>query len=874
MFPRVPVPLLLALGLFSCSVASENPDNRGYLDLQGIEVIFSYDAFSDDLGNSQEGDSLSVEDGSADTPPSPSASLEYPTAELLVRITGPSATGYATSAGGVVALTGLVFAPLGVPVNLSWVAQSLEDGVVKGQGVAQGYPFWQTEGITLSPGDNLITITAQAGDETASDSIIVTFNPYFPFENPVVLRPPALFVGETSKVFATIAIGPTVTLADNFLSLELVDRQGKPIMGLGQMKDDGDTGVSGDEIQKDGVYTAQFNLSCSLPGPLYVRATATVKGAFGVLYVAKSRPSRIECVPRLSPTACASHQKTLAQAREAYRQAIASGAAPEAARQAAIEVLKGDPDVQEVASPGEEGGPWAQFKDGVLGAVNIAAPDTRGPSGSEEDGDLSLVQAPLVQEIPILSKKTVLLSPFYSEFSDDETTFAANIISHTQCPAYQMDGRTGAAANLKEFRGVADKGMVIIATHGDVYFKGLSSYAKQQYGWSHPGGQEVLWTGEAVNCGLLSTSTKVCKTDADCPVGTECLITQARTVESGTTVTVEASGVCFDYTQVDLMTGRVVLGDKTYGVTPAFFRHLGEGRRFPNSFFYLGACKSLYNGSLAAELYGAGALAIAGYSGVVTNGFATKTGKEFLAHLIEEKQTTGKAFGLGATDPQNPGSAFRLFGAKNLSVSQSEILNAGFETGDLTAWDQAGDGRVISRLGKTGPVAGKFMAIISTGLGFTTLTGEISQTFCIPPNVTTLSFWWRYYSEEFQEWCGSIYQDTFQAELIGPTGKKYSIVNMAVDDLCEPDCNNECDCYGGFWGSCPPGMGSKYVGLQKSDVEFDQPESETWVTPWVKATFNVSELAGKGPVTLRFFCTDQGDSIYDTAVLVDGIKFE
>ena len=33
-------------------------------------------------------------------------------------------------------------------------------------------------------------------------------------------------------------------------------------------------------------------------------------------------------------------------------------------------------------------------------------------------------------------------------------------------------------------------------------------------------------------------------------------------------------------------------------------------------------------------------------------------------------------------------------------------------------------------------------------------------------------------------------------------------------------------------------------------------------------------LAGAGAVTLRFFATDKGDSIYDTAILLDTVKFK
>lgn len=868
--------VFVAFAFFACGVAENSGGgSAGLLDLRAIDVTYNLDSGVAESGGQEVTGGTPDNEGEGGGGSQPGPGYEYPSAELLLRITGPSARGSTTSVGGVVSLTGVVFSRIGQVPKLSWVAQSLEQGTVLGQGSASGAPFWMTEGIKLSPGDNLITVTAQAGAETASDSIVVTHNPAFPFDNPVVLRPPAGFVGEAGKVFATVAVGPLGSLVDTALTLQEVDEQGRFVREVGKMRDDGNTGASGDEIQSDGVYTLQFTYTCQSSGPVYLRATAKVKGAFGQVYEAKSAITRYDCVNRLPAATCANHQKTLARARDAYFEALQSGNSA-AARAAAIKELASDPDVAEVVPEDEEGGLWVQWKDQVLGAINVARGDTRG-EGSEE-GLLASLESGLSSETTILSKSVVLLAPFAGEFGPEEAGFVAGVVPYIQCPAYKIRGPqynpTGphmdAAANLQAFRLMRKAGIVVLTTHGEVYFRGLSAQAKQRLGWTHMGGQEVLWTGEAVDCARLTTSTKTCKTSAECPQGTECLITQAVQVTQGTTQTIQASGVCYDATQVDLMRGRVVLGDRTYGITPAFIRALGEAQRFPASLVYLGACRSLYNGTLAAELFGAGAKTIAGYTGYVTNKFATEAGKAFLAGMFEEKKNAGDAYGLGVQDPAYPGSYFRIFGARNLTISYADILNPSFETGDLTAWEQDGDGRVIAKLGKTGPISGKFMAIISTGLGFTDLTGSVQQTFCIPEGIKTLSFWWKYYSEEFHEWCGSEYQDTFQADLTDRFGKKYKVVDLAVDDLCKPDCNYECQCLPGF--TCPSNMGSHYVGLTFSDVQFDQ--GDCWVTPWRKATYDVSALAGKGPVTLRFYCTDQGDSIYDTAVLVDAVKFE
>jgi hypothetical protein len=367
-----------------------------------------------------------------------------------------------------------------------------------------------------------------------------------------------------------------------------------------------------------------------------------------------------------------------------------------------------------------------------------------------------------------------------------------------------------------------------------------------------------MWTGEDIACNKLTETTAACSSDADCTAfgGAKCMITKA-SYAGGTSA---VSGVCHDATQVDVMSGRAILGDTTWGVTPAFVLRHGAEHRYPDSLVYLGACRTLYNGSLGVAFFAAGAKAVAGYSNVVSSQFADQIGEHFFSRMVVDKEKAGSAYGVGSQDPAHPGSFFRFFGARALTVSEADILNQSFESGDLTAWEKEGDGRVITKLGVAKPVSGKFMGIISTGLGFTQQLGAIEQTFCIPPGLSTMSFYWKYYSEEFHEWCGSQYQDTFQATLGDSKGKEYQVVNLAVDDLCKKGDNG---CY-----TC----GSKYVGLTPSDVQFDQGDNHK--TDWQKATYNIVSLSGQGPVTLKFFCTDKGDSIYDTAVLVDHVKFE
>lgn len=803
----------------------------------------------------------------------PPISTEFPSSELLVKIIGPASNGYASSAGSLVSLTGVVF---GNSESVTW---SMADGTT---GMATDAPFWQTDAIPLKPGDNVITVTARFGDLAASDRIMITYNPGFMFMGRLEARPQAVFVGETQPVYATVAMGMFGSSVADTIPLMQVNADGSLIKVVGNMKDDGDVTESGDEIQRDGVYTLQFDASCSGIEPIYLRVAPQVMGAGGQVYTAFSPMMTIECVNRLSPESCSNHQKTLSNARQAYNGALANGTIS-LARQAAVAALAADAMVVELSDAGDDNGLWVLWSDGVVGALNLGKGNERGGhSDPSEPLAPARLSAALVSsnDVPILSKKAQFLSPFHGEFTTlDEATYLATVAKGVQCPSFNVQGPfQDASASLAQFRRMSEHGIVVLATHSEAYFKNMTPAAKAARDWWHLGSQEVLWTGEAVDCGRMTTATKACSSSAACPAGSECVITSAI---GGTDEWADvATGICFDATQVDLMRGRLVLGDRTYGITPSFIMRHANARPFPDAMVYLGGCRTYYNGTLAASLFGTGALGVAGYSGMVTSDFAYRQGTAFFAPMMEQQMSAGAAYGLGIEDLDNPGSYFRYFGSRNLSMSDPGILNPSFEGGDLSGWDKDGDGRVIMKLGKTGPVAGKFMSIISTGLGFTVETGSIQQSFCIPAGVSELSFFWKYYSEEFREWCGSEYQDTFQGTIVNRLGEQYHVVNLAVDDLCDKeDCNNAWDAWGSFATAAPAlptearaTCGSHYVGLAQSDVQFDQ--GETWLTPWQRATFDVSKLAGAGPVTLRFFCTDKGDSIYDTAVLVDHIKFE
>ncbi|RLC55603.1 MAG: hypothetical protein DRI30_07310 [Chloroflexi bacterium] len=112
-----------------------------------------------------------------------------------------------------------------------------------------------------------------------------------------------------------------------------------------------------------------------------------------------------------------------------------------------------------------------------------------------------------------------------------------------------------------------------------------------------------------------------------------------------------------------------------------------------------------------------------------------------------------------------------------------------------------------------------------------------------------MKFSWNFFSEEFLEWCYLGFDDTFSVSAcdVGDPAGSCSSFNTSVDILCAAG------------------------GLTPSDISFDQ--GDVYDTGWISQSVDISALAGK-KVELKIFSSDVGDSIYDTAILVDAISIE
>lgn len=189
-------------------------------------------------------------------------------------------------------------------------------------------------------------------------------------------------------------------------------------------------------------------------------------------------------------------------------------------------------------------------------------------------------------------------------------------------------------------------------------------------------------------------------------------------------------------------------------------------------------------------------------------------------------------------------ASFEYFGSVYGPVNYQNIYN----------WSYTGDVKPISNLTSSiMPTDGDYMAMITTGIGsgessyYASSEGSImTQTFRLPENATNVYFDVNMVSEEPMEWLGSRYDDSFEVLLIyTETGYERVVYTNSINTA--------------EWDT-------------SVNTNFDGGDNTVYQTGWETVCIDVSAYAGMR-VSLVFVVYDVGDSAYDTAVLIDNIRF-
>jgi len=309
---------------------------------------------------------------------------------------------------------------------------------------------------------------------------------------------------------------------------------------------------------------------------------------------------------------------------------------------------------------------------------------------------------------------------------------------------------------------------------------------------------------------------------------------------------------------LDLLAGRLVTlgsisaGTATYAITPAFIEYYYGGGALDNSLVYMCICKGYMNSNLVDAFENSGAGAVTAFSDTVLVSYDKSILGEYLNNLmagktVKESQDAAIAVS-GPDDGDATPAVFKMTGNEDLTIMQMGILNGSFEE-EMTGWSGTGDSRVIGWLTDLSPTDQANMAIISTGLGsaeasYGTEGSSLQQTFIVPANAKLLTFDYDVVSEEPMEYVASSYDDYFDASIIDMTGAPMQLVYENVNNSA--------------WVE----LGGDY---------FSGGDDTTYDTTWISKSIDVSAYAGQC-ITLTFHTGDVGDSAYDTAGLLDNIK--
>jgi len=208
--------------------------------------------------------------------------------------------------------------------------------------------------------------------------------------------------------------------------------------------------------------------------------------------------------------------------------------------------------------------------------------------------------------------------------------------------------------------------------------------------------------------------------------------------------------------------------------------------------------------------------------------------------------------------------------------------NLDFETGDFSQWND-----VVTDSGGPYPCAqvlsdayGTFFpngsetyyALLSTG-GSNRATVTLMRTVLVPENATTMEVSYDFISQEYAEWVGSGFNDIFSLKIKGaPDYVIYrTINNTAQENLWEGLSDATAQGVGGIDGSSDAShnpSGKIYDGHIKANARGPR------ITNYFGqvSDYDISTYQGQ-EITLIITISDVGDKIYDSAVLIDYIKF-
>lgn len=732
-----------------------------------------------------------------------------------------------------------------LPDVLSWKLESGGTTIDSGAFTVDTTGGWSGT-VDLETGDN--TITLSVPDTGASLSIQVTCNPGYDFGSELELTPDVAYIGEDRLITATITLNDEITDPEDVILVRVDGTETQVV----RLMDDGacvsgtcPDSSSGDEIGGDYIYTGRFTLNEASSATALYRVAVGLTDNTGTVYSEKYRIMITEHLSDELLEDILTDQKTY---QDRIDHAVATGTVKETL-EAIVNELQNDPDVSYAAVNSGGRGIGILYTSGIAGVLSANLPDTKAGSAEQESvlpvSETSTIPSEIVEteqipptrqsvsympykadaatggNNPVGSRNVMVIACQYQDWGYDDVVQMKNLFDETCFDVTHYYVEKDGGGSVEYFKNLGQYGVILISTHGDTFYEGIKSL------WFD------IW-------GSNSSSAFV-------------------VLDSNTHVTKDNKKTYED----DLKQQRLLIyGGFNYGITPAFIAYYSKS--FHNSLVYIGACRSIWNTSMASVFRSKGAGAYLGFTNYVGTNFCIKVAPPVIEKLMEDPgNTLNEAFTPGLVENDKDKAEFKMFGDKTLSLGVTGIVDGSFEYAIKSpAWKKEGDFRIEHCFGGSKPTdpppppgqlqsGNVHLGLISTGLGKTQSSGSASQKICIPEKAVALSFDWNFYSEEFKEYCDTVYDDTFRVFFRDvETSAEYTLFEISVNDLC-----------------------------QNTDALLQQPsylnmgEGDAWYTGWhLNQQVDIQPYKSGEPLILVFSVSDKGDSIYDTAVLLDNIR--
>ncbi|KWX69491.1 hypothetical protein AMQ84_31425 [Paenibacillus riograndensis] len=646
----------------------------------------------------------------------------------------------------------------------------------------------------------------------------------------------AIYAEEPTEVIFRSSLNSAETVN---ASVYKVDDSGKVISQIISLFDDG-LADHGDSLKADGIYSGKAVMTESAEGYINLQAFAGD--------VPSSKVFKLSVIKHLTDEQLAQTEIIENNTQVKLDHLVTEYGDVQKAKEETVAWLKAQDEVEHAGISGEGGSIWYLLDNGILGGISAAPENTKGLSSTIEEASSSnaLAAEALTQNAEqtvatIGSKRVAVISPFSSKLTSS-TVYDAVYNSFNQSNhSFLAERVKDTAANVNFFKRLNQYGVVVLDTHGDTFYdETVLQKLHNKYGidFKYAGPQVMFLTGEKA------------------------------TAESKKAY------------ELDLKKGRLAIVSGYYAITPSFITRYND--MLPGTIVYNGSCRSAYNDSMADAFINNGAGTYYGYTDYVKLAYDQAIAQSVFTALAGENMTTKEAFQAAvAAHGANDGLAAFSMKGSNIGVKTEGVINGTFENGNWTGWNGNGDVRVISKLGPLKPTEGNYMAIISTGLGFENndnggydynSDSYIEQSFIVPAGAKTLSFDYNFISEEPKEYVGTKYNDTFKATVT-------SSVYINTASVITSHVNGGNTVTSNVYGDESVIIGTEsinestayWIDENKVAIDFYGGDQTAYMTNWKHVQFDVSQFAGKASIVLRFHVWDQGDSVFDTAILIDNV---